>query len=183
MRLSSRNMGPGFQTFLPPSASFEAQNTRCLVHRSSSCARGSHMLPKRPGSQPSSMSSSVGSSFDVSATRVRSGLAVCLNGVTRSVTRLAASPSGHTTDELSEPTLGQMLARECADCLVDDGLDDEETMLVRISLGRLKLAPKAIAPCLCFRRPTNVDRRWNRWLDRLGDHARTMAIDHGSSKP
>ncbi len=99
------------------------------------------------------------------------------------MTRLAVSPSGHTTDELSEPTLGQMVARECADSLVDDGLDDEETMFVRIPLGRLKLAAKAIAPCLRFRRPSNVDGRWDRWWDRLGDHTRTMTIDHGSSKP
>jgi len=76
-----------------------------------------------------------------------------------------------------------MVARECADCLVDDGLNDEEMMLVRVSLGRLKLAPQAIAPCLGFRRPSNVNGRWNCWLDRLGDHARTMTIDHGSSKP
>lgn len=88
----------------------------------------------------------------------------------------------NTTDELSEPTLGQMVTRECRDCLVDDSFDDEETMLVRIPLGRLKLAPKAVAPCLGFRRPSNVDGRRNRWLNRRGDHARTMTIDHGSSR-
>lgn len=88
----------------------------------------------------------------------------------------------NTTDELSEPTPRQMVPRECADGLVDDGLDDEETMLVRIPLGRLKLAPKAVAPCLRFTRPAHIDGGRNRWLDRSGDHARTMTIDHGSSR-
>jgi hypothetical protein len=99
------------------------------------------------------------------------------------VTRLAVSPSGHTTNELSEPTPRQMVPRECRDGLVDDGLDDEETMLDRIPLGRLKLAPKAVSSGLRFARPSDVDGRWDRWLYRLGDHARTMTIDHGSSKP
>lgn len=88
----------------------------------------------------------------------------------------------NTTDELSEPTPRQMVPRECRDCLVDDGIDDEETMLVRIPLGRLKLTPEAVPPCLRLARPTHIDGRWNRWLDRLRDHARTMTIDHGSSK-
>ena len=68
----------------------------------------------------------------------------------------------HTTDELSEPTLGQMMARECRDRFVDDGVDDEETMFFRIPLGRLKLAPKAVTPCLGFGRPTHIDGRWHR---------------------
>jgi len=43
-----------------------------------------------------------------------------------------------------------MVSRECRDCLVDDGLDDDETMFDRISLGCLKLTPEAVAPCLGF---------------------------------
>ena len=55
-------------------------------------------------------------------------------------------------------------------------------MLARISLGRLKLAPEAIAPCLSFTRPPDIHGRGDRGLDRLGDHDRTMTIGSGSSK-
>lgn len=75
-----------------------------------------------------------------------------------------------------------MVPRERTDSLVDDGLDDEETMVSRIPLCRLKLAPEAVSPCLGFTRPTNVDGRGHRRLDRLGDHAGTMTIDLSSSK-
>ena len=51
----------------------------------------------------------------------------------------------NTPDELSETTLGQMVTRECRQGLVDDGLDDDETMFVSIPLRRFKLAPSAIA--------------------------------------
>ncbi|EKY26907.1 hypothetical protein HMPREF0185_02319, partial [Brevundimonas diminuta 470-4] len=75
-----------------------------------------------------------------------------------------------------------MMTGECRDCLIDDGFDDQETMFVRIPLGRFKLASKAVSPCLGFTGPTHIDSRWDRWLDRLGDHARTMTIGSGSSK-
>ena len=60
------------------------------------------------------------------------------------------SPTFNTTDELSQPTLGEMVTGECRDRLVDDGFDDQETMFIRIPLGRLKLAPEAVTPCLCL---------------------------------
>ena len=75
-----------------------------------------------------------------------------------------------------------MVPRERTDSLVDDGLDDEETMVSRIPLCRLKLAPEAVSPCLGFTRPANVDGRRHRRLDRRGDHDRTLTIDPGSSK-
>ena len=75
-----------------------------------------------------------------------------------------------------------MMASERADSLVDDGLDDEETMFVRIPLGRLKLSAKAVAPCLGFRRPTDIDGGWDRRRDRLGDHNRTLTIGPALSK-
>ena len=56
----------------------------------------------------------------------------------------------NTTDELSQPTLGQMVTGECRDRLVDNGFDDYETMFVRIPLGGLKLPPEAVTPCLGF---------------------------------
>ena len=96
--------------------------------------------------------------------------------------RLASSPSGHTTDELSQPTLGEMVARECRYRFVDDGFDDQETMLLRIPLSRFKLATEAVSPCLRLGTPPNINRGGHRWLDRLGDHAGTMTIDPGSSK-
>ena len=68
----------------------------------------------------------------------------------------------NTTDELSEPTPRQMVPRECRDCLVDDGFDDQEAMFVRIPLGRLKLAPEAVTPCLGFGRPTHINGGWHR---------------------
>jgi hypothetical protein len=43
-----------------------------------------------------------------------------------------------------------MVSRERRNSFVDDGLDDDETMFVRIPLGCLKLTSEAVAPCLGF---------------------------------
>ena len=81
--------------------------------------------------------------------RIKGGLTVqSVEALTDQDVRQGDSTILYTTDELSQPTLGQMMTGECRDSFIDDGFNDQETMFVRIPLGRFKLAPKAVSPCL-----------------------------------
>src|SRR5690606_24348013 len=124
----SRNTAPIYQTPEQPSRNSEPRTNPPPRLRCSACALGLLTRPKPLASPLHSTSTSDVSNCDAPGMTERSRLAACPRKPILRVALLASSPSGHTTDELSQPTLGQMMTGECGDSLIDDGFNDQETM-------------------------------------------------------
>ena len=113
------------------------------------------------------------------ASDTRERLRRAAHAVTRLSGRLTKLLDSFGSDATDEIVAAVALAR---DHLGVARTDETRLQDLLVTLGRFKLAPEAVTPCLGLRRPTNVDGGWDRGLNRRGDHPRTMTIDLGSSK-